>query len=142
MGPGRVWGDPAPPAEKGRIERMISDLGYKVIHLAAVLLVLLSLGAACVDSAGGSAETRRRSGWWAILNGVGLLVILIAGFGLVARLGIPWPWPGWLVMKLGIWLGFGLLFMLVNRLPVHWRLWAVLAWILASVAAYLAVYKP
>ncbi|GAB4243743.1 MAG: hypothetical protein Kow00109_19610 [Acidobacteriota bacterium] len=121
---------------------MISDLGYKVIHLAAIFLVLLSLGAACVDFAGSSDSVRRRSGWWAILNGVGLFVVIVAGFGLVARLGIAWPWPGWLVLKLGIWLGFGVLFMLVKRVPAQWRLWTIVSWILASAAAYLAVYKP
>ena len=120
---------------------MISYFGYKVLHLAGIFLLLLSLGGLMVErtvSAGGS-DWRRHL---AILNGIGLVLILFAGFGLVARLDLSWPWPGWVFAKLVIWVFFGGLIALVNRLRsgVSLLWWAAFA--AAVLAAVLANYKP
>ncbi|HRV08075.1 MAG TPA: hypothetical protein P5568_06350 [Acidobacteriota bacterium] len=121
---------------------MVSYLGYRVLHLAAVFLILLSLGAAVVEFAPGGSRNPRRAGLWAVVNGVGLFLGLIGGFGLVVRLGISWPWPGWLLGKFVIWLALGFLFALVKRMPDHGRLWWWAGWATAVAAAYLAAYKP
>ena len=56
----------------------MSLAAYKVLHLLGAFLVLAALGAAL---AGGS---RKGSG---IAHGIGLLLLLVAGFGALARLG-------------------------------------------------------
>lgn len=123
------------------MHHMISYFGYKVLHLAGVFLLLLSLGGLLVDrtvSAAGTKWKRRLS----ILNGIGLILVLIAGFGLLARLGVSWPWQGWVFAKLLIWVLFGGLIALVKRLRtgVDSLWWIALA--AAVLAAYFANYKP
>ena len=73
---------------------------------------------------------------------VGLLVALVAGFGLMARYPILWPWPGWLMVKMVLWLVFGASIVLLKRLPqMRTRIWWG-AWGLFLVAAYLGVHRP
>ena len=72
---------------------------------------------------------------------IGLLVILVAGFGLKAKLQIV-NWPGWLIAKLIIWLVLGALLAVINRKPsAGLPLW-ILVIILGAAAAYLVQYKP
>ena len=79
-----------------------------------------------------------------VLHGTGLLIILIAGFGLVARLDLlSGGVPGWVIGKLVIWLLAGILLTVPRQKPALARpiLLAGLP-ILAAAAAWLAVYKP
>lgn len=79
-------------------------------------------------------------------HGVTLLVIFVAGFGLMARkkigIGSGTGWPGWIFGKIGIWLAFGALAAFIKRkagLMPH-ILWIVP--LLGGIAAYLAVVHP
>lgn len=121
---------------------MISYIGYKVIHLAGVFILLISLGGLIVNRAvSGNGENSWKK-HLTILNGISLVLILIAGFGLLARLGVSWPWPGWIYAKVAIWLAFGAGTVLVKKFAGAGKalLWAFL--ILAMCAAYMAVGKP
>jgi len=75
-------------------------------------------------------------------HGIGVFLILLGGFGLLARLGIHSDWPLWVKLKLALWGLFAVLIVAVKRLPVV----AKAAWIilptLAAVAAWLAIYRP
>ena len=66
---------------------MLSVAAYKVVHIFGVLLLFVALGAALGDG------SRRRLA--SMTHGIGLLIVLIAGFGALARLGIhsPGSWP-------------------------------------------------
>lgn len=113
----------------------MSLAAYKVLHLLGAFLVLAALGAAL---AGGS---RKGSG---IAHGIGLLLLLVAGFGALARLGLSNPagWPLWLWLKLAIWLTLGAGTVIVRRLPnLRLALW-ILFPLLAAAAGYLSIYKP
>lgn len=120
---------------------MITELGYKVLHLSGVFLALLSLGSLIVIGAVGGRALKWR-GMFSALNGIGLLLIIIAGFGLLARLGMSWPWQGWVFVKMLIWLFFGASLTLADRLKQRalFLWWAALA--AAVCAAYLGVFKP
>ena len=107
---------------------------YKWLHLAGMALAVMSLAAMAWR-----AEARRLL---SIAHGVGLLVAFVAGFGLLARLGISWPWPGWVLVKLVLWIAVGGLGVLFKRkpelsTPLFWGVWVIFA-----VAAWLAAYKP
>jgi hypothetical protein len=121
---------------------MISYLGYKVLHLAGVFLLLLSLGGTAVL---GSVLPEKRETWRRLLSiahGLGILLLLIAGFGLLARLGASWPWQGWILLKLLLWVLLGALPVAARRLPdLAIPLWWV-AFAAALAAGWLAVYKP
>ena len=113
---------------------MISYSVYKVLHLSGVLMVFLALGGARDPS------WRRPA---AITHGLGLLISLVAGFGLLARIGVMHgSMPGWAVAKIGIWVILAAMIGLVIRKNT----WAKPAWILivllGATAAFLAGYKP
>jgi uncharacterized membrane protein SirB2 len=79
-----------------------------------------------------------------ILMGVMSLIILVAGMGLIARLGIPHgePWPLWLKAKLGIWAVVVIGAPVVNkRFSVHAHKYFWVCTVLLVVASYMANYK-
>ncbi len=106
---------------------------YKLIHLGAIFLFLSSAAVLLLARPQGLA--------WKIISGVSSLVILVAGFGLVARLG--GGMPAWVQAKIVLWLMLtGLGHMVAKRFPsqAFRAYWAIL--LLAVVAAALAIYKP
>lgn len=115
---------------------------YKLLHLVGIFLLFLSYGMALRPAlAGGDAAAPGR-GFVAAGHGLGLLLLLVAGFGMMARLGISTPWPAWIWVKVGIWLVMALGLTVVKRAPALAKLaWlAVLA--LGVVSAWAAVFKP
>jgi hypothetical protein len=131
---------------------MISYATYKLIHIIGILLVFLSLGGrvhqATVEGRGvaiGQGRLRAAGGRaLGVTNGIGLFLILLGGFGLMARMGVTHglSWPGWLWAKVAIWITFGVLLALTFRSPALARpLWLIVP-LLGATAAYLALFKP
>lgn len=102
-------------------------------------MIFLSLGGLICRSILATDERRlkRLSG---ITVAIGLILALVSGFGLIAKLGIGFP--GWIIAKLTIWITIGGLIAVINRNRmfgvVFW--WLVIS--LGCTAAYLAVIKP
>ena len=71
-----------------------------------------------------------------------LIVILVAGFGLMAKLGMMKGWPTWIYGKLAIWVVLGAAATAVRKLADHGKLWIVLLPVFGAVAAYLAILHP
>lgn len=109
---------------------------YKVLHLIGVMLVFLGLGGAIVRSAGGGDKCKKVV---SITLGLGLLVVLVAGFGLIAKLKLGWP--VWAIVKIVIWVVLGGLLALINRKPsAGFVLWIAVI-VLGAAAAYLGHFK-
>lgn len=119
----------------------MSLLTYKILHLFGIFLLFAALGAITLRSAQGTAERSRLAG---ISHGVALILILVSGFGLLARLGLShdWLWPAWVWLKLLVWLLLGAALVLVRRVPRLGTLWWWLFPLLGAAAAYLALFKP
>src|SRR5262245_7083860 len=123
---------------------MIPVLIYKNLHLLGVFMILVALGGLILQQI----QNPTREPVWrkpvAITHGIGMVLALVGGFGMLARpeLGIIWPWPGWVIGKVIIWLVFGVLIALIGRAPTLAKplWWTTLA--LATIAAYLALNKP
>lgn len=116
---------------------------YKIAHLVGIFMIMISLGGvtAYAINGGDKASNTFRQGL-GITHGIGLAIVLVAGFGLLARLHISWPWPGWVFVKLIIWLIFGALSAVAYRMGNKGRsLWYTMI-LLGAIAAYLAVMKP
>ncbi len=110
---------------------------FMILHLFGVFMVLVSLGGLIVL---GVVEDSQRRKLAAMTNGIGLVVVFIGGFGLMGLLQLGWP--GWILVKIVIWLLFAVMMVLARRLP---QLGKVLWWgslLLAGFAAYLANLKP
>ncbi len=114
---------------------MLSYQTYKVIHLASIFIFLSGAAVLLLARPEGKA--------WKMITGISSLMILVAGFGLLARLGLTSGMPPWVVAKIVIWLivtGMG--HIVAKRFPgaAVKAYWATM--ILAVFAAYLAVVKP
>lgn len=121
---------------------MISYATYKVIHLLGVLMVFIALGGAMTNAINGGTKNHLWRKPLAITHGLGLLLSLVGGFGLLARLGIVHGGlPNWVLIKLGIWILFAALISVVYKKPT----WAKLIWPITigfgAIAAYLAGSK-
>ncbi len=88
---------------------------YKIIHLISIVLLFSGLiGLLTIQMSGGVLAGKARSLVFAA-HGIGLLFLLISGFGLLARLGLVSNIPGWVFAKIAIWIILGGAISLVKR---------------------------
>lgn len=114
---------------------------YKVLHVVGIILVFMSLGAALLHATGGGTrEQNPARKLIAALNGTGLLLIVVAGFGMLAKIqSMSAGLPGWLHPKLLIWLLIAASPALLARKPGAAKaMWFVLP-LLGAAAAYLGI---
>ena len=124
---------------------MFSHQFYNVVHIVGLILLMVALGG-IAQTAGatgrpGPAWSRRSAGGFL---GLGVFLILLGGFGMLARLGIVAgsSWPGWVWVKVGIWAMLGLAALLPHRYPRTAYPILLLVPVLGGIAAYMAIYKP
>jgi hypothetical protein len=115
---------------------------YKLIHLVGMMMLFISFGGLILYALHGG---DRKHPWRKVLlatHGTGIILALVGGFGLLARIGIFWPWPGWVAIKVAIWVIFAALPTIILRNPARTRtLWWTVV-VLGGIAAYLAGQKP
>lgn len=116
---------------------------YKILHVVGILSLFTAFGALLLHALQKGPKKYAQKRLLAITHGTALTLVLVSGFGLLARLGITTGvWPGWVFAKIGIWLVAGGLMAVIPRKP-EWAqaLWGgVLA--LGGLAAWIAVTKP
>jgi len=112
---------------------------YQIIHFAGIFLVMLAFGSMVARSAlqPDNAAWRKFGG---IASGAGLFLILLGGFGMLARLGLGLP--GWAMIKLVIWVALGAMTALINRKPDLSKVWWWVTFALGMAAAIVVIYKP
>lgn len=121
---------------------MLSYEVYKFMHLVGLALLVFCLGAICLLMLNGRSRDFEHRKILMIGHGVGLALLLIAGFGMLARMGLVREWPSWIYVKFAVWLSLGGIITLMSRKP-EWNkwLWAVTI-TFVGVAAYAAIFKP
>lgn len=114
---------------------------WKVVHLAGVIALFASLGGLAGLSLAGRAETSKP---FKILHGIAMLLIFVAGFGLLAKLGFgaPGSWGVWVWIKLVIWLTLGGALAFVGKAGRNATPLLLLCALLGAIAAWAAVTKP
>jgi hypothetical protein len=121
---------------------MISMQVYKFIHFLGIFMVLMAYGAMVLNALVGDGRKMPMRAGVMISHGLGLFLVLLGGFGMLARMGIVSAFPGWILAKLAIWLVLGGLVAVVNRVPLAAKpLWYGVL-VLAGLAAYLGGFKP
>ena len=115
---------------------------YKILHIVGLSLVTLSLGgvAAHVINGGTKASNTWRKGTM-ITHGIGLVLLFVAGFGMLAKLGIR-SFPLWVVGKIVVWLVLGAAVAVLYRKPHLSKVMWIVIPLLVGVATVLAVTKP
>ena len=119
---------------------MISLQVYNVAHALGAFLLMTGLGAMAVlalSSNGSNGGARKLA---AMAHGIGLLLILVAGFGQLARLSMSFT--GWVWAKIVIWLVLGAAGFLMRRSPKLASLMLLLAPLLGGLAVWLGIFKP
>lgn len=107
---------------------------YKILHLLALAAMFASVGASAI-----APDTDRKI--VGMTHGIALLVVLVSGFGMHAKLGIQ-GFPGWLIAKVVIWLVFGGLLAVGRRAPgAKLAVWGSIP-VLTAVAAWLVIARP
>ena len=105
---------------------------YKIIHLVGIAVVALGTGGMM---AGGN---NRRT--FAILQGIGLVVMLVSGFGLLAKLKLGFP--HFAIAKLVLWTLLGMMPLILRKLRAPLPVAILIALTLVSLLAWLGVMKP
>ena len=93
-----------------------------------------------IISSRGSVEGHKKM--ISILHGIGVFLLLLGGFGMLARLGIGFPWPGWLWVKLVIWFAFAGSTVMIRKSGAMAKQWTIVAGVLVALAAIMAILKP
>lgn len=88
----------------------MSEPTYRLLHFAGLLLLYGAIG--CIAMHKGEGKPPKLG---TILHGVGLVVMLVAGFGMLARMEIHWPWPSYVMVKVGLWVALGALPILMRK---------------------------
>src|SRR3972149_1535347 len=117
-------------------------LVYKTFHLVGVMLTIVALGGMAIHAANGGTRdqslTRRLT---TATHGLGLLLVLVAGFGMLARLGGSGGGGGGAV-QVAIWLPLGPAAVAPSRRPQFARALFLIVPLLAALAAIVAITKP
>jgi hypothetical protein len=117
---------------------------YKLIHFFGIFTLVGALAAAGMHILRGGTRAddpyRRAIG---AAHGVGALLILVGGFGMLARLGIMHAnLPVWVMIKIGIWVVLGAAMGLLYRGRRLAGPLLIVVPVLAVAAAATAIYKP
>lgn len=123
---------------------MISYTVYKLVHLFGMFMVFSVLGGIALHAMnGGTKHDNVGRKLVAALHGTALFLILLGGFGMLARLGIvQGGLPGWIYAKLALWVALPLVGMLPYRRPASAK-WVLLGLpVVGLLAGILALTKP
>lgn len=106
---------------------------YHILHLVGLILVFIGFGSLL------SVEGAKSAMKW---HGTGLLISLVSGFGMLAKMGIMGAMPKWVWIKIGLWLVLGVLPVLAKRRVIAAPLVVLMAVIVGAGMATLGYLKP
>jgi uncharacterized membrane protein len=106
---------------------------YKVLHLIAIMMLFAGYGSLL------SPDSRKKGMMW---HGIGLLILLISGFGMIAKMGNKELYHApWIMIKMGLWLVLGFLPVLAKKSILSNATVLKLALLLGALIAYVGHYK-
>lgn len=113
----------------------MNPIYYSVLHVAAAFVLVAMTFTAFADPR----PERRR--FVMIVGGLASLVMVIAGFGLHAKLNIE-GFPGWLIVKIVCWLVLSAVSGMAFRRPTMISMLSMIATAAVVVAVYCVYLKP
>lgn len=117
---------------------------YKLTHLFGIFVLIITLVLPFMHLLRGGTRAdfpRRRA--LTVVHGAASFLVLLGGFGMLARLGVVHAGlPGWVLAKLTIWLVLSVALAVALRTTAGARAVLVGTPLLALLAAAIAIYKP
>ena len=87
---------------------------YSILHFTSLIALSLTLGALWGLYTHKSYNEKIRT-FLLSLHGLIMFLIFLAGFGLIAKIKLDWPWPVWIYFKLIIWLFLGAMPFIIKK---------------------------
>lgn len=115
---------------------------YKIIHLSGMLLLFMGLGGLYMHTFLNKGKKSDGYKLSMMFHGLSLAMILLGGFGMLAKLGIHWPWPSWVIAKFSLWVIFGAASVIIKKTAHSSKLAWWLLPTLGACAVILAIMKP
>lgn len=113
---------------------------YRTIHFIGLILLFTGLGSRLALFAMQKNQKTPIKSISGIFHGVGLILIALGGFGMLARLKLGFE--GWLYGKIIIWLVLGFITLIPKKNYKSAPMTLVLSVILGAIAVYFVVAKP
>ncbi len=126
-------------------QRMFPRDFYEILHVIGIALLFLAIGGVATHAAnGGTKATSVTRPLMGSIHGLGALLILVGGFGMLARLGFMQgsSFPAWLWVKIIVWVILSAVVLMPYRRPGLAKPFLLVLPLLAGVAVYMALYKP
>jgi hypothetical protein len=121
---------------------MIPVAIYKVIHFLGLFLVFGGLGALSALFAAGTPPGGRVYKLIYRTFGIGMFLVLLGGFGLLARLlSGEGDWALWIWIKLAVWISLGLMPLVARSSPTRAKWLLLMVPLLGAIAAIAVVFK-
>jgi uncharacterized membrane protein len=121
---------------------MVSLEVYKMLHFVAIFAVVMVLGGIGFMAF----ISRYQDHPWrkaaAIIHGIGVFLILLSGFGMLARLGLTSGLPNWVIVKIAMLVFVAGVLMPLKRLPKLSFVFLTLVLIAVTFAGYVGSFKP
>lgn len=115
---------------------------YKIMHFIGLMMLFFGFGGLLISKYSGMILSKKARIMSMATHGIGLLLLLVGGFGMAARLGLMAGMPHWMQAKVGIWMLLAIGISLVKRKgQIGWPI-AILLLGLGTTAAFIAVNKP
>lgn len=112
---------------------------YKILHLLGVMLLFCGFGGLCAVAMGAANDAARKA--LAMAHGLGLLLVLVGGFGLLAKLGMGAGLPLWIWLKIALWILLGAMIVLIRKAEKQAVILLFVLPLLGALGAYFAFFK-
>ena len=114
----------------------MDPLIYKLFHLIGAFCLFLGFGGLLAVGENRTNINKLVSA----LNGAGLLLLLVAGFGLQAKLHVGFP--VWLIVKIVLWIAMVFLFVYAKKGKIPTKAAVIISLLIGAVVTWLCLYKP
>lgn len=106
---------------------------YHILHILGLAVLFVGFGSM---QSSGSIKPGMKS------HGIALVIMLVTGFGMLAKLHIFSPMPVWVMIKIAMWLLLGALPTLAKRSILPFSMLVPAALVITGINAWLGYLKP